>query len=151
MRTDDCWRHRDVGVGFKAGMKTISLAILALAFVAMVASAAPAEPLLVGAGPPPTDIKLRAAIVKYLQTTDRALDKRKPFKILSGPTLATGSTFGGSLEQAWLMCVVVNAEKMGPGPQDIQGKSLYVRTSRAGEVQVVPTENWKDASPKCQG
>ena len=141
----------------KSRMKTIGttvsfkVALLALAFVAMATSAAPAETLLVGAGLPPTDIKLRAAIVKYLQTTDRALDKRKPLKILSGPTLATGSTFGGSLEQAWLMCVVVNAEKMGPGPQDIQGKSLYVRTSRAGEVLVVPTENWKDASPKCQG
>jgi len=123
--------------------------ILALASVTMATSAAPVEKLLVGAGPVPADIKLRAAIFKYLQTTDRALDRRKPFKILSGPTLATGNTFGGSLEQAWLMCVVVNAEKTGPGPQEIMGKSLYVRTSRAGEVLVVPTENWKDSSPKC--
>ena len=131
-------------VSFKAAFQT-------LAFVAMAASAAPAETFLVAAGPLPADIKLRAAIVEYLQTNDRALNKRKPFKILSGPTLATGSTFGGSLEQAWLICVVVNAEKMGPGPQGIQGKSLYVRTIRAGEVLVVPTENWKDSSPKYQG
>lgn len=125
------------------------VASLALAFVAMAASAAPAEKLLAGAGPTPTDIKLRAAILKYLEITDKALDKRKPFKVLSGPTLATGNTFGGSLEQAWLMCVVVNAEKIAPGPQGIQGKSLHVRTSRNGEVLVVPTENWKDSSPKC--
>ena len=138
-------------MGFKARMKTIRLALLALAFVAMTTSAAPAEKLLVGAGPVPADTKLRAAILKYLETTDRALDKRKPFKILSGPTLATGNTFGGSLEQAWLMCVVVNAEKMGPGPQDLQGKSLYIRTSRAGEVLVAPADNWKDSSPKCPG
>ena len=136
-------------------MKTIrpsfpsKLASLALAFVATVTSAAPVEPLLVGAGPVPTNIKLRAAILKYLGTTDRAVDKRKPFKILSGPTLATGNTFGGSLEQAWLICVVANAEKMGPGPQEIKGKSIYVRTSRAGDVQMAPTENWKDSSPKC--
>ena len=148
-----------MGLGVKAGMKSrmqatratgwLKVAAFALAFVATVTGAAPAEPLLVGAGPVPANLKLRAAILKYLQTTDRAVDKRKPFKILSGPTLATGNTFGGSLEQAWLMCVVVNAEKMGPGPQEIQGKSLYVRTSRAGEVLVVPTENWKDSSPKC--
>ena len=136
-------------------MKTIrpslasKLASLALAFVATAASATPAEPLLVGAGPVPANIKLRAAIVKYLQTTDRAVDKRKPFKILSGPTLATGNTFGGSLEQAWLVCVVANAQKMGPGPQEIQGKSIYLRTTRAGEVLVAPIENWIDSSPKC--
>ena len=88
-------------------------------------------------------------ILKNLEAADRAVDKRKPFKILSGPTLATGNTFGGSLEQAWLMCVVVNVEKVGPGPQEIQGKSLYVRTNRAGKVQVAPTENWKDSTPKC--
>jgi hypothetical protein len=146
-------------MGLKAGMKlrlkTASAALsfkvltLAAAFVAMAASAAPAEKYLAAAGPVPTEIKLRAAILKYLQTTDRALDKRKPFKVLSGPTLATGNTFGGSQEQAWLMCVVVNAEKIGPGPQDIEGRSLYVRTSRSGEVLVAPTENWKDSSPKC--
>ena len=136
-------------------MKTIhpslasKLASLALAFVATAASATPAEPLLVGAGPVPANIKLRAAIVKYLQTTDRAVDKRKPFKILSGPTLATGNTFGGSLEQAWLVCVVAYAQKMGPGPQEIQGKSIYLRTTRAGEVLVAPIENWIDSSPKC--
>ena len=127
----------------------LKVAAFALAFVATVTGAAPAEPLLGGAGPVPANLKLRAAIHKYLPTTDRAVDKRKPFKILSGPTLATGNTFGGSLEQAWLMCVVVNAEKMGPGPQDIQGKSIYLRTDRAGEVQTAPIENWIDSSPKC--
>ena len=140
---------------FKAGMKTSGAAALALAVLlamnpwALPVHAAPLEQLLVGAGPVPTDIRLRAAILTYLQTTDRALDRRKPYKILSGPTLATGNTFGGSLEQAWLMCVLVNAEKIAPGPQDIQGKALYVRTSRSGGVQVVPTENWKDSSPRC--
>ena len=148
-----------MGMGFKARMKSpmkainvsllFKLASLALAFVAMAISAAPAEKLLVGAGPTPNDIKLRAAIFKYLETTDKALDRRKAFKVLSGPSLATGNTFGGSLEQAWLMCVVVNAKKTGPGPQEIQGKSLYLRTSQAGEVLVVPIENWKDSSPKC--
>ena len=125
------------------------VAAFALAFVATLTSAAPAEPLLVGAGPVPANIKLRVVILKYLQTTDRAVDKRKPFKILSGPTLATGNTFGGSLEQAWLVCVVANAEKMRPGPQEIQGKSIYLRTTQAGEVLIAPIENWIDSSPKC--
>ena len=119
-----------------------------LAVTAVTGHAAPAEKLLQGAGPVPTEIRLRAAILKYLQTTDRALDLRKPFKVLSGPTLATGNTFGGSLEQAWLMCLVVNAEKIAPGPQEIQGRALYLRT-RGGQVVVVPTENWKDSSPQC--
>ena len=125
------------------------VAAFALAFVATLTGAAPAEPLLVGAGPVPANIKLRVVILKYLQTTDRAVDKRKPFKILSGPTLATGNTFGGSLEQAWLVCVVANAEKMRPGPQEIQGKSIYLRTTQAGEVLIAPIENWIDSSPKC--
>ena len=147
--------HLVVGLGIKAGMKALGATALAptllalLTLMAALVHAAPAENLLLGAGPAPTDIRLRAAIVKYLQTTDRALDKRKPFRVLSGPALATGNTFGGSLEQAWLVCVLVNTEKIAPGPQEIQGKTLYVRTSRAGEVQVVPTENWKDSSPHC--
>ena len=136
-------------VGATLSCKLAGVALATVAIVATVASAAPAEKLLVGAGPVPANIKLRAAILKYLQTTDRAVDKRKPFKILSGPTLATGNTFGGSLEQAWLMCVVANAEKVGPGPQEIQSKSIYVRTTRAGEVLIAPIENWKDSSPKC--
>lgn len=135
-------------VFFRANTASLALAFLATA-MATPTSAAPAEKFLVASGPVPAELKLRAAIFRYLQTTDRALDKRKPFKILSGPTLATGNTFGDRLEQAWLMCIVVNAEKAGPGPQDIKGKSLYVRTNGAGEVKVVPTENWKDSSPKC--
>jgi hypothetical protein len=135
-------------------MKTLvasasSLAMLAaLAVLTLSSHAAPAEKLLQGAGPVPTEARMRAAVLKYLQTTDRALDPRKPFKVLSGPTLATGNTFAGSLEQAWLMCLVVNAEKIAPGPQEIQGKALYLRT-RGGQVVVVPTENWKDSSPQC--
>ncbi len=149
MCSDDCGWRLVVGMGFKAGMKAFTAAALILTLVALTSHAAPAEKLLQGAGPAPTEIRLRAAILKYLQTTDRALDRRKPFKMLSGPTLATGNTFGGSLEQAWLMCVVVNAEKIAPGPQELLGKALYVRTSRVGEVQVVPTANWKNSSPQC--
>ncbi len=135
-------------------MKTLvaaasSLATLAaLTVLALSSHAAPAEKLLQSAGPVPTEARMRDAVLKYLQTTDRALDARKPFKVLSGPTLATGNTFAGSLEQAWLMCLVVNAEKIAPGPQEIQGKALYLRT-RGGQVVVVPTENWKDSSPQC--
>lgn len=129
-------------------MKAFTAAASLLALLAVTGHAAPAEKLLQGAGPAPTEIRLRAAILKYLQTTDRALDARKPFKVLSGPTLATGNTFAGSLEQAWLMCLVVNAEKIAPGPQEIQGKALYLRT-RGSQVVVVPTENWKDSSPQC--
>ena len=91
---------------------------------------------------------VRAAILKYLQRTDRALDTSKPFRVLSGPTLATGSTFGGNLEQAWLMCLVVNVQKSGPGPQNIEGRALYLR-NLAGEVVVLPFVNWKDSSPQC--
>ena len=88
------------------------------------------------------------AILKYLQRTEKALDKRKPFKVLSGPTLATGNTFGGSLEQAWLMCLVVNIQKKAPGTQKIEGQALYLR-NLAGDVVVVPLVNWKDSSPQC--
>ncbi|MBC7609744.1 MAG: hypothetical protein H7228_09250 [Polaromonas sp.] len=130
-----------------ATASTLAL-LVAVSVLASGSHAAPAEKLLLGAGPVPTEARMRAAVLKYLQTTDRALDSRKPFKVLSGPTLATGNTFGGSLEQAWLMCLVVNAEKIAPGPQEIQGKALYLRT-QGGQVVVVPTENWKDSSPQC--
>lgn len=141
----------------KTRLKAITSAVLSAALLisplalttTSPAQAAPAEKLQQGAGPLPRDAQVRAAILKYLSSTDRALDKRKPFKILSGPTLATGNTFGGSLEQAWLMCIVVNAEKIAPGPQQLEGKSLYLQRSKSGEVVVVPIENWKDSSPQC--
>ena len=132
---------------FTAAASALTL-LASLTVMAVTSHAASTEKLLLGAGPVPTEARMRAAVLKYLQTTDRALDSRKPFKVLSGPTLATGNTFGGSLEQAWLMCVVVNVEKIAPGPQEIQGKALYLRT-QGGQVVVVPTENWKDSSPQC--
>jgi len=145
-----------MGLGFKeSGHDMTSLPRLALTAAALMALgfAVAAQGLsrdkLQSAGPAPSDASVSAAISKYMRGKDNSFDNRKPFKVLSGPTLATGETFAGNIEQAWLMCVVVNAEKTGPGPQEIMGKSLYVRTSRAGEVLVVPTENWKDSSPKC--
>ena len=106
---------------------------------------------LPSAGPTPSDASINAAIGKYMRGKDDSFDNRKPFKVLSGPTLATGETFAGNLEQAWLMCVVVNAIKTQPGPADIEGKSLYLRRNAAGDVVVVPIENWKNSSPQCGG
>ena len=145
-----------VGVGVKTAMNRALAVALLLTLTAIAAAnpsawAAPPEPFLKSAGPPPTDAKARAAIVKALPTTDRAQGKRLPFKVLSGPTLATGTTFGGSLEQAWLMCVLVNAanaEKTRPGPQALQGRAFYLRSQGQGAV-VVPVDNWKDSSPQC--
>ncbi|RZI98952.1 MAG: hypothetical protein EOO54_28090 [Haliea sp.] len=126
------------------------LAIVSAALLWTAATqAAPAEKLMLGAGPFPSDARANAAILKHLLAGDRTLDRRKPFRVLSGPTLATGNTFGGSLEQAWLMCIVVNAEKMEPGPQQIEGKPVYLRT-RGRDVLVVSVANWQDSSPKCQ-
>lgn len=110
--------------------------------------AAPAEKLLLGAGPLPSDARASAAILKHLQAQGRALDRKKPFRVLSGPTLATGNTFGGSIEQAWLVCIVVNAEKFSPGPTRLEGRPVYLR-ARGAEVVVVPADNWQDSSPKC--
>ena len=142
-------------MGFEAYMKLLKTApsavvlSLALALSAIPASAAPPEKLLQSAGQAPTDAAASAAIIKYFEGKGRALVKRKPFKVISGPTLATGNTFGGSIEQAWLMCLVVNAEKNSPGPQDIQGQTIYLRRLAGGTVAVVSTENWKDSSPQC--
>ncbi|MES2946176.1 MAG: hypothetical protein V4772_25180 [Pseudomonadota bacterium] len=140
----------------KNQLKAITSAVLSAALlsplvltISGMAYAAPAEKLQQGAGPLPRDSQVRAAILKYLSGTDRALNKQKPFKILSGPPLATGNTVAGGLEQAWLMCIVVNAEKIAPGPQQLEGKSLYLQRSKSGEVLVVPIENWKDSSPQC--
>ena len=142
-------------MGLKARMKPLSAAMLLFALTAVQslvvspASAAPPERLLQSAGQAPTDAAASAAIVKYFEGKGRALVKRKPFKVLSGPTLATGNTFGGSIEQAWLMCLVVNAEKNSPGPPDIEGQTIYLRRQAGGTVAVVSTENWKDSSPQC--
>ena len=55
----------------------------------------------------------------------------------------------GSIEQAWLMCLVVNAERTSRGPQNIEGQTIYLRRVAGGAVMVVSTENWQDSSPQC--
>ncbi|MES2509249.1 MAG: hypothetical protein V4625_04930 [Pseudomonadota bacterium] len=127
----------------------LAIAALLAALVAMPASqAATPDTLAQSAGPIPSDALTNAAILSYLRGKNTLMNSNKPFKILSGPTLASGNTFAGNLEQAWLMCIVVNAERMTPGPQQLEGRSVYLRTSGT-RVTVVPTENWKDSSPQC--
>ena len=111
----------------------------------------PSHGRLPPAGPVLSKASVRFAISKYMQGRDNSFDNRKPFKILSGPTLATGETFAGNIEQAWLMCVVVNAVRTHPGPADIEGKSLYLSRSATGDVAVVQIENWKSSSLQCDG
>ena len=127
----------------------IAAALIALGFSA--AAQGLSRDKLPSAGPAPSDASVNAAISKYMRGKDNSFDNRKPFKVLSGPTLATGETFAGNIEQAWLMCVVVNAIRTQPGPADIEGKSLYLRRNAAGDVMVVPIENWKNSSPQCGG
>ena len=130
----------------------IAAAFLALSLsVAIVAHAATPDNLNQRAGPAPSESSVLAALLKYTLGKDTSFDNRKPFKILSGPTLATGNTFGGSIEQAWLVCAVVNSIRTSPGPSDIEGKSFYLRRNPANEVVVVPIEKWKDSSPQCGG
>lgn len=133
-------------------MKAWTAAAVLLALCAALAApasraATPSRPDQ-SAGPVPSDALVNAAILHYLRGKNPLLNSRKPFKILSGPTLATGNTFAGNLEQAWLMCVVINAERMTPGPQQLEGKALYLRTG-GGKAVVVPSENWQDSSPHC--
>ena len=127
------------------------LAIAALLFAGVMAMpalhAATPDTLAQSAGPVPSDALVNAAITSYLRGKNPLMNSKKPFRILSGPTLASGNTFAGNLEQAWLVCIVMNSERMAPGPQQLEGRSLYLRTSGT-RVQVVPTENWKDSSPQ---
>jgi hypothetical protein len=129
-------------------MRRLWIAGLAAALCGVVAQAAPPDKLLQQAGPAPSEAQATAAIVAYFRSTNRALNASKPFKLLSGPTLVTGNTFAGGIEQAWLMCLVINAERTGPGPTDLEGKALYLR-NRGGKVTVDSTENWKESSPQC--
>ncbi len=128
------------------------LAIAAALFssvMAVTASyAATPDTLAQSAGPVPSDALVNAAITSYLRGKNPLMNSKRPFRILSGPTLASGNTFAGNLEQAWLVCIVMNSERMAPGPQQLEGRSLYLRTSGT-RVVVVPTENWKDSSPQC--
>ena len=105
--------------------------------------------LLQPAGPPPSEEALKVAISAHLNGRPGLADARHPFKILSGPTLATGNTFGGGVEQAWLVCLLVNAPQRAPGPTDLDGLSLYLRQDASGQLAVVPTTNWEESSPKC--
>ncbi len=147
-----------MGLGFKEsghGMTSLPrLALTAAALMALgfaVAAQGLSRDKLQSAGPAPSDASVSAAISKYMRGKDNSFDNRKPFKVLSGPTLATGETFAGNIEQAWLMCVVVNAVRTQPGPADIEGKSLYLQRNAAGDFVVVPIENWKNSSPQCGG
>ncbi len=128
------------------------LAIAAALFssvMAVTASyAATPDTLAQSAGPVPSDALVNAAITSYLRGKNPLMNSKRPFRILSGPTLVSGNTFAGNLEQAWLVCIVMNSERMAPGPQQLEGRSLYLRTSGT-RVVVVPTENWKDSSPQC--
>ena len=128
------------------------LAITALLVTGVMAipalHAATPDTLAQSAGPVPSDALVNAAITSYLRGKNPLMNSKKPFRILSGPTLASGNTFAGNLEQAWLVCIVMNSERMAPGPQQLEGRSLYLRTSGT-RVVVVPTENWKDSSPQC--
>ncbi len=128
--------------------KLLAIAVLAAAMAVPALHAAAPDTLGQSAGPIPSDALINAAITSYLRGKNVMMNSKKPFKILSGPTLASGNTFAGNLEQAWLMCIVINSERMSPGPQQLEGKSLYLRTS-GPRVVVVPTENWKDSSPQC--
>ncbi len=127
-------------------------AIAALLFASVMAAppaqAATPDTLAQSAGPVPSDALVNAAITSYLRGKNPLMNSKRPFRILSGPTLASGNTFAGNLEQAWLVCIVMNSERMAPGPQQLEGRSLYLRTSGT-RVVVVPTENWKDSSPQC--
>lgn len=130
--------------------KLASIAAVLFASVMAVPSSHAATPdtLAQSAGPVPGDALVNAAITSYLRGKNPLMNRKKPFRILSGPTLASGNTFAGNLEQAWLVCIVMNSERMGPGPQELEGRSLYLRTSGT-RVVVVPAENWKDSSPQC--
>ncbi|MES2188839.1 MAG: hypothetical protein V4454_01875 [Pseudomonadota bacterium] len=128
--------------------KFLVIAALAATMAVPASHAAAPDTLAQSAGPIPSDALINAAITSYLRGKNAMMNSKKPFKILSGPTLASGNTFAGNLEQAWLMCIVINAERMSPGPQQLEGKALYLRTSGT-RVVVVPTENWKDSSPQC--
>ena len=130
-------------------MKTLAAVLLGLAMT--LGHAATPDKLNQGAGLVPSDNAVLAALRKYTLGKDTSFDNRKPFKILSGPTLVTGNTFGGSIEQAWLVCAVVNSIRTSHGPSGIEGKSFYLRRNAADEVVVVPIENWKDSSPQCGG
>ncbi|MES2913317.1 MAG: hypothetical protein V4718_18135 [Pseudomonadota bacterium] len=127
-------------------------AVAALLFASVMAAppaqAATPDTLAQSAGPVPSDALVNAAITSYLRGKNPLMNSKRPFRILSGPTLASGNTFAGNLEQAWLVCIVMNSERMAPGPQQLEGRSLYLRTSGT-RVVVVPTENWKDSSPQC--
>jgi len=140
------------GKGSVTGLAARALAVVALVASSFAALAQiPSQGRLPPAGPAPSEASVRFAINKYMQGRDNSFDNRKPFKILSGTTLATGETFAGNIEQAWLMCVVVNAIRTHPGPADIEGKSLYLRRNATGSVEVVQIENWKSSSPQCGG
>ena len=155
MRADGVGRYRAVGMGQSPRLKRsgcaaalgLALALALALFGGGVAQAQPQpQPPLVGQ--PPSDAAVKAAVLKHLQAAGQPINQRKPFRILSGPTLATGNTFGGERQQAWLVCIVVNAEKIAPGPQQLQGQALYLRRRGALAV-VVPVDNWRDSSPQC--
>ena len=147
-----------LGLGFKKSapymtslVRSASILVALMAIGFALGAQGLSRDKLPSAGPAPSNASVQAAIGKYMMGKDTSFDNRKPFKVLSGPTLATGETFAGNIEQAWLMCVVVNAIRTQPGPADIEGKSLYLRRNAAGEVVVVPIENWKSSSPQCGG
>jgi hypothetical protein len=135
----------------RACLRCLSCLTFLVAACLVAAQAAPPDKLNEAAGPLPSPAAVQQALLRYLFTKDPSFDNRKPVKVISGPTLATGTTFAGNTEQAWLLCVAVNAPRTAPGPAGLQGKSLYLRSKPGAEPRVVAVDTWKDSTPQCGG
>ena len=131
-------------------MKLLSLLATAvlLAVAAGPLHAAPAAPLLEGAGPQPTEDQARQAVIDELKRTLKDAADFKRVRFLSGPHLVTGINFADNREEAWQMCVIQGDADISRGSPDVSVKQYFLRVKN-GAPRVVPAVNWKTYDSKC--
>lgn len=84
-----------------------------------------------------------------LRRTLRDPDSVKDFRIVSGPELVNGTTAGWNYEQAWLMCVELNAKNAYGGYTGITTYSFPMRFGSDSTLYIVSTINWISTDRRC--
>lgn len=126
----------------------VHLAVIAASTALVGCGSIPTGEVIQTAGAQPTKEQAETAIRTHLRRTLRDPDSLRDFAMLSGPTLTTGTTAGGNLEQVWLVCVEYNAKNAYGGYTGISTESYPLRFS-GDSLTIISRINWVGQDKHC--